>query len=468
MLTIKPISLKNANDYIINNHRHHDKVQGHKFSEACYEGDRLCGVACVGRPVSRYLDDGKTLEVTRLCTDGTRNACSILYSRCAKIAKEMGYEKIITYILQSEYGSSLKASGWILEEENAGGGELELSIKTKRTCGTTTIAIRHTEAKVSDREEETICESVEIRRTKMNIGLIDVDSHNYPNLALMKISAWHKAKGDNVEIASPFLKYDIVYQSRVFDDTYTEDIDYYPQADEIIKGGTGYGLTNTLPSEIENIMPDYSIFETDNTAYGFLTRGCPRHCKFCIVGDKEGLISHKVADIKNWWGGQKNIELLDPNILACKDREELLKQLIDTKAIVNFNQGLDIRFTDKDITELINDVKVSTIHFAWDNPNDDLVKCFDNFRKWHRNHNRRNTIVYVLTNFSSTHEEDLYRVKTLMELDYNPYIMIYNKPTAPKITKHLQRWCNNRFIFNSCSFEEYIKDKPTEDRDGRL
>lgn len=121
-LHVKPISLANANAFIIENHRHHDKVQGHKFSEAVYEGDKLVGVAVVGRPVSRYLDDGETLEVTRLCTDGTYNACSILYARCATIAKAMGYRKIITYILESESGTSLKASGWKCEGD-AGGGD---------------------------------------------------------------------------------------------------------------------------------------------------------------------------------------------------------------------------------------------------------------------------------------------------------------------------------------------------------
>jgi hypothetical protein len=120
-LEIRPIELKEANAFIEKFHRHHHKVQGHKFSISCWRGDKLVGVAIVGRPVSRYLDNGKTLEITRLCTDGTYNACSKLYSACARIAKEMGYEKIITYILQSESGSSLKASGWQLEEENVGG-----------------------------------------------------------------------------------------------------------------------------------------------------------------------------------------------------------------------------------------------------------------------------------------------------------------------------------------------------------
>lgn len=121
-LSIKPISLANANAYIIDKHRHHDKVQGHKYSLACYDDDKLVGVACVGRPVSRYFDNAETLEVTRLCTDGTYNACSILYARCAKVAKDMGYKKIITYILDTENGSSLKASGWHCEDNNVGGG----------------------------------------------------------------------------------------------------------------------------------------------------------------------------------------------------------------------------------------------------------------------------------------------------------------------------------------------------------
>lgn len=121
-LEVKQISLKDANAFIIKNHRHHTKTTGHKYSVACYDDGKLCGVACVGRPLSRMLDNGETLEVTRLCTDGTYNACSILYARCAKIAKDFGYKKIITYILETENGTSLKASGWHCESENVGGG----------------------------------------------------------------------------------------------------------------------------------------------------------------------------------------------------------------------------------------------------------------------------------------------------------------------------------------------------------
>lgn len=123
MLKIRPISLKDANDFVELQHRHHRKATGHKFSIAVYDGETLHGVAIVGRPLSRFLDNGKTLEVLRLCTDGCKNACSILYSRCARISKDMGYEKIITYILDEEDGTSLKASGWSLEQDNVGGGD---------------------------------------------------------------------------------------------------------------------------------------------------------------------------------------------------------------------------------------------------------------------------------------------------------------------------------------------------------
>ncbi len=121
MLTIRPISLKLANEYVINNHRHHDKVQGHKFSLSVWDDGRLCGVAIVGHPQSRRINNDNVLEVLRLCTDGTYNACSILYARCARVAKDLGYRKIITYILESESGASLKASGWHCEKESCGG-----------------------------------------------------------------------------------------------------------------------------------------------------------------------------------------------------------------------------------------------------------------------------------------------------------------------------------------------------------
>lgn len=120
MMEIRQITLKEANTYVEALHRHHGPTVGHKWSLAAYKNGRLCGVAIVGRPTGRYLDDGHTLEVTRLCTDGTRNACSKLYAACARRAKSEGYKKIITFILQSEPGTSLKAAGWTLESAKAG------------------------------------------------------------------------------------------------------------------------------------------------------------------------------------------------------------------------------------------------------------------------------------------------------------------------------------------------------------
>lgn len=121
MLEIRPSSLKEANGYVSQFHRHNMAVVGHKFSLSCYEEDRLCGVAIVGRPVARRLDDGNTLEITRVCTDGTRNANSILYGACARAAKALGYKKIITYTLKSESGASLRAVGF-KPTDNCGGG----------------------------------------------------------------------------------------------------------------------------------------------------------------------------------------------------------------------------------------------------------------------------------------------------------------------------------------------------------
>ena len=133
-LSIKPISLKEANVFVQQYHRHHKPTTGHKFSISCVDdGGKLCGVAICGRPVSRYLDDGETLEINRLCTDGTRNACSILYGACSRIAKNMGYKKVITYILASESGASLKASNFICEGE--AGGEIWTGKRSGRDNG---------------------------------------------------------------------------------------------------------------------------------------------------------------------------------------------------------------------------------------------------------------------------------------------------------------------------------------------
>ena len=297
----------------------------------------------------------------------------------------------------------------------------------------------------------------------MRVGLIDVDGHNFPNLPLMKISAYHKSRGDSVEWYEPLFSghMDKVYMSKVF--TFTPDYPYCINANEVIKGGTGYSYPDggeELPEEIEHIYPDYQLYKDTfpDTAYGFLTRGCPRGCDFCIVGKKEGRCARKVADLSEFWNGQKNIVLLDANMFACKEWKDLSVQLIESGAWVDFSQGCDIRLmTEK--AEYIKRMKIKQVHFAWDRYEDKekIVPQFKRFKEitqW----DYRKLGVYVLCNFNTTFEQDLDRVYTLRELGYNPYVMLYEKDKLP--AKHrlklLQRWVNNRIIFRSCKrFEEY-------------
>jgi len=288
----------------------------------------------------------------------------------------------------------------------------------------------------------------------MRIGLVDVDGHNFPNLALMKISAYHKLRGDDVQWANSLEWFDKVYMAKVFDFTH-DDLQAY-QTDELIRGGTGYDLTNKLPAEIEILFPDYSLYGITDTAYGFLTRGCPRGCKFCIVGRKEGLESHKIADLSQFWNGQKHIKLLDPNLLASRDWSDLLQQLADSYAWVDFTQGLDIRLMTDDKAAMINKIKIKMLHFAWDNyPDIRTCNKLKTFRERIELDFRR-LRVYVLTNFNTTHEQDLIRVYKLREIGYDPYIMIYDKAHASKLTRYLQRWVNNKQIFRTIlKFEDY-------------
>ena len=288
----------------------------------------------------------------------------------------------------------------------------------------------------------------------MKIGLLDIDGHNFPNLALMKISSYHKNNGDQVEKFFGLNHYDIVYASKVF--TFTPDYNEIIMADKIVKGGTGFDLTSKLPQEIECQYPDYSLYGITDTAYGYLTRGCPRCCNFCIVAEKEGRQSVKVADLNQFWKGQKNIEILDPNILACKDWEDLLQQCIDSGVYVNFNQGLDIRLMTEKKQQMLNKIKHKAFHFAWDNAED--TKTFEMLKEYRKGFNDRDDklLVYVLTNFNSTFEQDLERVYKLREIGYDPYVMIYDKLNAPKQVRHLQRWCNSKFIFRTCKdFKDY-------------
>ena len=310
----------------------------------------------------------------------------------------------------------------------------------------------------------------------MRIGLIDVDGHNFPNLALMKLSAWHKAQGDVVEWYMPFSdRYDLVYASKVF--SFTPDYDEAINADRVIRGGTGYAIEtigrnevyfadrdDDLPKDVEHVYPDYSLYPklTKDTAYGFLTRGCPRGCAFCIVGHKEGRCSVKVADLSEFWRGQKNIVLCDPNILASKYAEDLLEELAATGRRVDFNQGLDIRLMTEKRAEIISRIKINEIHFAWDRYEDkDIIlpklKMFADVASpnIHKKQAHK-AIVYTIVNFNTTFEQDLDRIYTLRDMGYWPYVMVYDKQHAARQYKRLQRWVNMRSTFAVVPrFEDY-------------
>ena len=292
----------------------------------------------------------------------------------------------------------------------------------------------------------------------LKIGLIDVDSHNFPNLCLMKLSAYHKAKGHTVEWWNAKGRYDLVYKSRVFTDTYSKDTITVTNAEQVIFGGTGYDTKNRLPPEVEHSYPDYSIYpQFFGIAYGFLSRGCPRNCGFCIVSGKEGRKSVKVADLSEFWKWQPEIKIMDANLLACPDHENLIEQLIRSRAWVDFSQGLDIRLVNRDNVSLLNRVRIKAVHFAWDNPDEDLTGYFQRFLDLTAIKSSRQRRVYVLTNYGSTHEQDLYRVNTLRAMGFDPYVMIYERPTAPPVTRHLQRWVNNKRLFYAVPrFEDYI------------
>jgi len=302
----------------------------------------------------------------------------------------------------------------------------------------------------------------------MKVGLIDVDGDRYPNLALMKISSHYKKKGDEVEWYDHLFGgyYDIVYMSKIFN--YTPDYPYEPNADVTIRGGSGYNLFLKLPLEIENTYPDYDLYREiypkyRDTAIGFLTRGCYRDCAFCIVTQKEGNQSCETKGLSTFFQGQKNIEILDPNLLANKNHIDLLTQLVKTGSYVNFNQGLDIRHITNENLNVIKQIRIKYIHFAWDKYSDgNIIVPKLRFVKEKLGYGKDKIIVYVLTNYGSTFEEDIERVMKIREIGFSPYIMRYDKHKLARgcNLNKLARWVNNRSLFYKYkTFEQYLLEE---------
>lgn len=184
--------------------------------------------------------------------------------------------------------------------------------------------------------------------------------------------------------------------------------------------------------------------------------------RFLLRMEKEGLVTHKVADLSEWWDGQKEIILLDANILACRQHIELLEQLAQSGASVDFTQGLDARFINEKNLEILKRIKIKTMHFAFDFMKNErrIVKGLK-LAKEVLGIDDRKAIVYMLTNFDTSIKDDCYRVKLIQSAGYAPDVRIYRKNALPKrhILRDLQRWSNNRVLYRTTKFFDYVPRK---------
>ena len=288
----------------------------------------------------------------------------------------------------------------------------------------------------------------------MRIGLTDVDGHHFPNLALMKIAAYHKSIGDSVEWASPlFGHYDRVYKSKVF--TFTPDDDT-PYACEVVKGGTGYGMYEDLPEEIDGICPDYSIYPQFTAAYGFLTRGCPNRCPWCIVPKKEGSI-RAYSDIEDWLCGRKEAVIMDNNIIAHQHGLEQLEKIARMGIRVDINQGMEAGRITPEIAGLLSGVKFSRyIRIACDTRA--ALPSVETAVERLKSAGIRPDKVFCYVLVKDV-EDALYRIERLRTLGIQPFAQPYRdfennvEPTLDQ--KRLARWCNMKSIFKTVKWEDY-------------
>ena len=275
-------------------------------------------------------------------------------------------------------------------------------------------------------------------------------STGYPNLALMKLSAWHKLQGDTVEWFNPlFQGYDIVYSSKVF--TWTQTNPYLPS--DTIKGGTGYGSYKVLPDEIEHIMPDYSLYNCKHS-YGFLTRGCPNKCSWCFVPDKEGSIRAN-ADIEEFLQ-HKTAVIMDHNVLASDHGIKQIEKIIQLKIKVDFNQGLDARLIDEPMAKLLAKVKwLHPLRMACDSASQ--MKHIERATRLLRYHNCKpqKYFCYVLVKDIA---DALERVKFLKGLYIDPFAQAYRNKAGDEPTEEQKafcRWVDMKSTFMSTTWEDY-------------
>lgn len=302
----------------------------------------------------------------------------------------------------------------------------------------------------------------------MRIAIVDVDGHNFPNYALMKISSYHKSKGDFVEWGLPlYNNYDRIYKSKIF--TFSPD-DLTPYNGEIIRGGTGYDIKSKLPEAIEkhNIL-DYTIYPKYPFSVLFFSRGCIRQCPFCLVREKEGFINP--VEPANLNPSGKWIEVLDNNFFANPEWKYSINYLIKTGQPINLH-GVDVRIMNEEQAYWLNKLKLKrNIHIAWDLPEIDLTDKLKEVIKYIKTYK---LTCYVLVGFNSTIEQDLYRLNRLKELGITPFVQPYrdfdNTRNPNQYEKDLARWANKLCFFKSFDFnkfeprkgfkcKEYLKDQ---------
>jgi len=311
----------------------------------------------------------------------------------------------------------------------------------------------------------------------MNTLLIDIDNTEFPNLALMKISAWHKQRGDRVYLNVSPLPPHKVYISCVFSWNKPRALGiakfFEGLGIEVELGGSGISLNSTLPDEIEHIMPDYSLYGIDYSM-GFTSRGCIRNCPWCIVPKKEGYIKDWSPLSEFLKPGHEKVILLDNNFLASPRWHENLSKLAMSNLKVNFNQGLDIRLIDQENARLLAKTryydwhfKNRRLHFAFDFPEieDEVIRGIGTLKK--AGIPPRHLMFYMLVGFGVEPSEytwdyflehDYHRFEVLDRLGVLPYVMLYNDRRDIPLLRHFERWVNGRY-YKVCRFEDYSRGK---------
>lgn len=289
---------------------------------------------------------------------------------------------------------------------------------------------------------------------KVLIGLHDSDNTGFPNLALMKLSAWHKARGDTVEWWNPLLTYDRVYSSKVF--TFTPECMYLPE--NTVRGGTGYGMMDELPPEIDAVFPDYSLYPKCKHAIGFLTRGCIRNCPWCIVPKKEG----EVRPYRTWREIKRpdshDIVFMDNNVLACEHGLEQIENMCGEDVWVDFNQGLDARLIDDKVAGMLARLKwMNYIRMSADTDAMlDVVMGAIGLLKGHGVKGSRIQVYVLIQDVKSAERRAITIRDSGSRVFAQPYRDFTNNIMPTQEQKDLARYINRREIFWTVkTFEEY-------------